>query len=286
MIDMIAGDLKSIVDGDMLPASYSGDNTGRATIGAAKALLAKVYLTFGKPADAVSILEGMIDTYSLQDNVEDVFSVSNKMNSEIIWAIRYNKEIVDEGHGAWYSITNLTDDSNQTATLKSLYTAGDARKALIEYVQVPGVKVCLMRKFYDTQDATTKQYGNDFIVLRYADVLLMYAEALNEVAYDSSASSPALAALNEVHERAGLDKLFINDVPDQNSFRKAVMLERQKEFPYEGHRWFDSIRLGGAIEAAEAEGHSVQAYQYLFPIPTTELERINNTELLWQNPGY
>ena len=143
-----------------------------------------------------------------------------------------------------------------------------------------------MRKFYDTPDASTTQYGNDQILLRYADVLLMYAEALNEVGYDSSADSPALQALNEVHTRAGLDPLNITDIPDQEAFRRAVCLERQKEFPYEGQRWFDLVRMGYAAEAVAAEGHAIQSYQLLFPIPNTELERINDTSLLWQNPGY
>ncbi|MCF0182038.1 MAG: RagB/SusD family nutrient uptake outer membrane protein, partial [Muribaculaceae bacterium] len=251
-----------------------------------RCILRDDYLTFGHPQQAADLLATMLDSYKLLPNVADVFSVDNKMNAEIIWAIRFNKTVPGEGHGAWYSITNLTDDSGQTSILKNLYDDNDQRKPLIEYVQVPGIKVCLMRKFYDTQDASTKQYGNDFIVLRHADVLLMYAEALNEVAYNNSPSSPALKALNDVHTRAGLAPLNIGDIPSQADFRKAVMLERQKEFPYEGHRWWDVVRMGGAKEAAAAEGHDIQDYQYLFPIPTTELERINDTSLLWQNPGY
>ena len=156
----------------------------------------------------------------------------------------------------------------------------------MEYVQVPGVKTCLMRKFYDTRDASTAQYGPDFIVLRYADVLLMYAEALNEVAYEGSQNSKSLQALNEVHQRAGLLPIDITDVPSQSAFRKAVLVERQKEFPYEGQRWFDVVRLGYASEVAAADGHNIQEYQQLFPIPNTELERINNESIMWQNPGY
>ncbi len=286
MYDIICGDLKTIVDNNMLPAKYTGSDVGRVTSGAAKALLAKAYLTFKKPKEAADVLATMIDTYSLLPNIADVFDVNNKMNAEIIFAIRYNKQEVGEGHGAWYSITNLTDETNRTATLNHLYSTNDQRAALLEYVQVPGVKVCLMRKFYDTRDATTSQYGCDNIILRYADVLLMYAEALNEVGYNGSQTAPATVALNAVHTRAGLTPIDITSVPDQASFRKAVMLERQKEFPYEGQRWFDSVRLGGAQEAAAAEGHAIQQYQLLFPIPTTELERINNESIMWQNPGY
>ena len=286
MYDLIAGDLRAIVDGEMLPYSYNAEDTGRATMGAAKALLGKVYLTFGHASEAAEILDDLIGQYSLLDNVADVFDVDNKMNSEIIFAVRFNKEVVGEGHGAWFSITNLTDNSGQTPVLQSLYEDNDARKPLIEYVQVPGVNLCLMRKFMDTPDATTKQYGNDQILLRYADVLLMYAEALNEIGYDASQDSPAMSALNQVHTRAGLDPLKITDIPDQDSFRRAVCLERQKEFPYEGQRWFDLVRMGYAAEAIASEGHAIQNWQLLYPIPTTELERINDPSLLWQNPGY
>lgn len=286
MYEFIAGDLKEIVDNEMLPASYSADDTGRATLGAARALLGKVYLTFGKAQEAADVLDDLVGQYRLLDDVADVFDVSNKMNDEVIFAVRFNKEVVDEGHGAWFSITNLTDNSGQSPVLKTLYDDNDARKPLVEYVQVEGVKLCLMRKFYDTPDPTTNKYGNDQILLRYADVLLMYAEALNEVGYDGSAESPALKALNDVHTRAGLDPLNITDLPDQEAFRRAVCLERQKEFPYEGHRWFDLVRMGYAAEAVAEEGHAIQNYQLLYPIPNTELERINDPSLLWQNPGY
>lgn len=287
MYNYLAGDLEQIVKENMLPESYSGKDIGRATLGAAKALLAKVYLTFKHPQEAVNVLSGMMGSYELLPDIADVFDVNNKMNREVIFAVRYNKTVVGEGHGAWYSLTNLTDDNNRTVTLSNLYNGtNDARADLLEYVKVPGVNTCLMRKFYDTRDESTRQYGSDNILIRYADVVLMYAEALNEVAYSASPDSEALKVLNQVHTRAGLSPIDIADVPSQDDFRKAVMLERQKEFPYEGHRWFDSVRLGGAKEAANAEGKSISDYQLLYPIPLSEIERINNTDILWQNPGY
>lgn len=287
MYNYLAGDLEQIIKENMLPDSYSGKDIGRATSGAVKALLAKVYLTFKRPQEAAKVLSGMIGSYELLPNIADVFDVNNKMNKEIIFAVRYNKAVVGEGHGAWYSITNLTDDPNRSNTLIHLYDGtNDARAELLEYVKVPNVNTCLMRKFYDTRDESTRQYGPDNILIRYADVVLMYAEALNEVGYSGSPDSEALKALNMVHTRAGLNPIDIADIPDQASFRKAIMLERQKEFPYEGHRWFDSIRLGGAIEAALADGKSINEYQLLYPIPISEIERINNPAILWQNNGY
>lgn len=286
MYDAITGDLEAIVNGKMLPESYDKNNAGRASLGAAKALLAKVYLTFKQPAKAVPVLESLMGKYSLQKNFLDIFDVAKKNNSEIIFALSYNKTLPSEGHGAWYSIGNLTNETNRDPALDACFYEGDVRSSAIEYVQVPGVKVCLMRKYYDTPDATTTQYGSDFIILRYADVLLMYAEALNEVGFNSSQNSPALKALNEVHVRAGLSPIDIATVKDQAAFRKLILRERQAEFPYEGHRWFDAIRMDAIQEVAANKGLNIDAYQARYPYPSNELQRINNTSLVWQNPGY
>ena len=280
MYNYIAGDLKSIIDEIMLPASYSGDDIGRATSGAAMALLGKVYLTFHKWQEAADVLSQLRGKYELLKPVQDVFDVENKMNREIIFAVRFNKEVENEGHGYWFSTTNLTDNTNQSEALVNCYEANDARKALITYVQAAN-NVCLMPKFMDTRSTTYNVVGNDQILLRYADVLLMYAEALNELHYDASSSSVALECLNDVRTRSGIEALDASDVPDKASFRKAILDERQREFPYEGHRWFDLVRMGYAQEVM-----GIQDYQLLFPIPQNEMEKIGNTDILWQNPGY
>lgn len=283
--DFLVGDLNQVINENMLPSSYTSADMGRVTSGAAMALLGKIYLTFHKWTEARNVLSQLVGRYSLMTTPEQVFDVNNKMNDEIIFAVRFNKDVEGEGHGYWFSIINLTDDTNQTKSLKECYKDGDKRKNLITYVKVED-KVCVMNKFKDVKSATYNTVGNDQIILRYADVLLMYAEALNEISYSNLQNSEAMVALNAVHTRAGLSPLQITELPDQDSFRKAIMLERQQEFPYEGQRWFDLVRMGGAKEAMKAEGHIIQDYQYLYPIPKTELERINNTELLWQNTGY
>lgn len=285
MYDLIAGDLKEIVDHNMLPDSYKGNSIGRATSGAARALLGKVYLTFHKWTESKDILEPLIDKYSLLLNPADVFDVDNKMNSEIIFAIRFNKSVVGEGHGNWYSSANATSPDFQTPQLISAYNnAADKRKDLISFEKVGNIYV--IKKYYDIADASTNNTGNDLILLRYADVLLMYAEALNEVAYSNSQTSNAMKALTEVRERAGLDAIKITDLPNKDTFRKAILEERQREFPFEGHRWFDLVRMGYAKEVLAATGHSIQDYQLVYPIPKTEIEKVNNTSILWQNEGY
>ncbi len=285
MLEFIGGDLKAIVEENMLPESYSGEDLGRATSGAAMALLGKVYLTFHEWDLASDVLSQLIGKYELIKPVSKVFDVENKMNKEIIFAIRFNKEVEGEGHGYWYSITNLTDDSNQSESLVNSYATNDDRKNLITYVNA-AANVCLMNKFFDVKSDTYNVVGNDQILLRYADVLLMYAEALNEIGYDASEGSVALKQLNDVRERAGLGKLSNVELPDQSSFRRAILDERQREFPYEGHRWYDLVRMGYAKEIMKNEGFEIQDYQLLFPIPQNEIEKIGNTEILWQNPGY
>ena len=286
MYTYIAGDLEAIVNDAMLPTSYTGAGKGRITLGAAKALLGKVYLTFGKNQEAAILLAGMIGSYDLLPNIADVFNVSNEDNREIIFAVKWNKTIVSEGHGAWFSISNLTDDSGRSQILKNLYEDNDARKALLDYRKVEDVNLYLMNKFYDSRDETNLTYGNDQILLRYADVLLMYAEALNNIAYSNDQNSEQMKALNAVHTRAGLSSLSITDLGSQDAFRRAICKERQMEFPYEGHRWFDVVRMGYAQEFAAAEGHDIQSYQLVYPIPNAEIERINDPSLLWQNPNY
>lgn len=285
MFDLIAGDLKEIVDNNYLPETYSSADMGRATSGAAKALLGKVYLTFHKWTEAKDILSQLIGKYQLVSPIAQVFDVDNKNNNEIIFAVHFNKEIEGEGHSYWYNLTNASDDTNQTSSLLNTFPTGDARKDLITYVQVEK-NVRLMNKFYDTKSPTFKTVGNDQILLRYADVLLMYAEALNEIQYDASEGSPALKYLNAVRQRAGISNLTTKQLPTQEKFRKGILVERQREFPYEGQRWFDLVRMGFAKSVMAENGVEIKDYQLLFPIPQQEIEKVGDKSILWQNPGY
>ncbi len=285
MFDLIAGDLKEIVDNNYLPENYSSADMGRATSGAAKALLGKVYLTFHKWTEAKDILSQLIGKYQLVSPIAQVFNVDNKNNNEIIFAVHFNKEIEGEGHSYWYNLTNASDDTNQTSSLLNTFPTGDTRKDLITYVQVEKT-VRLMNKFYDTKSPTFKTVGNDQILLRYADVLLMYAEALNEIQYDASEGSLALKYLNAVRQRAGISNLTAKQLPTQEKFRKGILVERQREFPYEGQRWFDLVRMGFAKSVMAENGVEIKDYQLLFPIPQQEIEKVGNKSILWQNPGY
>lgn len=265
-----------------LPSSHGSSGFGRATSGAARAYLGKVLLTQGKHAEASSTLNS-ISGYSLLGNVADVFDTGNKTNNEIIFSIRFDKNVAGEGHGLWFAISDIST-SPLTPKLVNAYNTSDARKSLIDY-QSEGT-LLVPSKFFDTQSSSTNQYGNDYILMRYADVVLMQAEALNEQGYQPNGQ--AFSLLNEVRNRAGLTTpLTATDLPDQQSFRNAVLNERFLEFPLEGQRWFDLIRTGKATsEISSGIGLNIQGYQFLYPVPQSEIEKINNTSIFGQNAGY
>ncbi|MRI63765.1 RagB/SusD family nutrient uptake outer membrane protein [Ornithobacterium rhinotracheale] len=282
MLKFIAGDLKMIIDDNMLPEKYDNVNVGRATSGAARALLGKVYLTFHKNTEAVNVLTPLVNKYQLLENPLDIFDVNNKTNDEIIFSVRFNKDILNEGHNYWFHITNRKDENYQVPSLKQLYTDDDKRKPLLLYEQAEK-RVYLMNKFMDIKNESYKQVGNDQILIRYADVLLSLAEALNEISYNEE----SVKYLNEVRVRAGLEALTTSELSNQELIKKMILDERHREFPYEGHRWFDLVRMGYAKQIMKkAQDIDVKDYQLLFPIPQSEIEKINDDKILWQNPGY
>ena len=269
----------------LLPEKRSKE-VARVTKIAAQALIAKVYLTFGKYPEAQKVLEdAMTDTgYGLMATTAQVFDISNKMNKEIIFALYYNKTN-DHGHGYWYSTnTNvLADVRNPTPEFKAIYSAEDNRLNLINtYTKITN-SLYAMTKWMDTYDAQfTQQVGNDFPLLRYADVVLMYAEALGQ----QGNISGALTYLNKTRKRAGLAELTEAEVADKKAFIRELADERGREFALEGQRWFDLVRLDLAVDFFKARGYSVDSHNLLFPIPQDQIEIVNDKSILWQNPGF
>lgn len=289
LYEAIEADLAFSASSGNLPAAFTGNDWGRATSMAATTLLAKVYLARGKYQEAKELLEPYISPggqYDLLGDIANVFSVSNKMNKEIIFSVRYNKDLAGQGHGLWLSSSSASA-SQIPQTMINSYTGNDQRRPLLEMVRSgTSGNNYVPRKFLDTYSTViTSQVGNDYILFRYADILLMYAEAANEVSY--SAAGNAINALNRVRQRAGLERLTGLDLPSQQDFRKAILEERRLELSYEGHRWFDLVRTGRASEVIRsAEGITVPGFRLVFPIPNNEIEKINNINLLKQNEGY
>ncbi len=269
-----------------LPASYTGADVGRATSGAAKGLLGKVYVTEKKFSQAIPVLREVISagTYRLLPNVADVFAVANKNNAEILFAVKFRKGVggaLPEGHALWYG-TNIGD--NIEASLRAAYPTGDKRLPLTVQIPVPSNVNVVPRKFYD-EFSSTNDVGNDFPVLRYADVLLLFAEALTESAI--TFSGEALGALNQVRTRAGAPLYTEAQLGGmQAAFRETIIKERRLELALENDRWFDLVRTGKAVDALKVTGINVPANRLVYPIPQSEIDTYNNPTTFPQNPGY
>jgi hypothetical protein len=277
----IEKDLTAAVAG--LPVSYTGSDVGRATSGAARGLLGKVYVTEKKYDLAVSTLRDLITgtTYQLLPNITDVFSVTNKNNAELLFSVKYRKGgLLGEGHGSWFG-TNIGD--NIEPSLRAAYSSSDKRLPLTVQVPVPTSVNSVPRKFYD-ELSSTNDVGNDFPVLRFADVLLLYAEALNQVGYQ--ATGDAFTALNRVRTRAGVAAYTSTQLATKEAFQTAVIAERRLELALESDRWFDLIRTGTAVDAIKVTGITMPAYRVLYPIPQSEIDVYNNPTTFPQNQGY
>ena len=285
---------------DNLPVSYTEVDVGRATTGAAKSLLGKVFLTQGNYAGAASILKEVIDrgTYHLLANYGDLWRSANANGPESIFEVQYKKG--GKGTGSPYTnffaprgselavtIVGTAYGRNlPTADIIAAYEPGDRRKnasvALSYQLNGQTVDQPYVMKYRDVPYVEGDANDN-WTVLRYADVMLMYAEALNEV--NGGPVPDAYLMVNNVRQRAGLGVLVSG--LDKQGFAMALEHERQVELAFEGHRWFDLLRTGRALPVMNAHFQGVIAikpYQLLFPVPQSQINI--NPSLIKQNEGY
>ena len=163
------------------------------------------------------------------------------------------------------------------SSLYELYAVGDLRKGLV----TESSNVYYINKWSPSPNNSTDDGGDNHFVVRYADVLLLYAECLNE----NNKTAAAATYLNMVRNRANLDDTTASS---QSDMRSAIAKERRLELAGEGHRWFDLLRTGKALETMNAffqnDGSkiTVEAYRLLSPLPQAEVD-ITKME---QNPGY
>ncbi|WP_460504151.1 RagB/SusD family nutrient uptake outer membrane protein, partial [Hymenobacter agri] len=197
-----------------LPATVPTADLGRVTKGAAQGILGKVYLTEKKYGDAAAILNTVIATnaYALQATYANIFATNNEMNSEILFAVRYSKGAL--GIGSPFA-NNFATAASQVGGIGTSDQFFSLHKGLVDAFTASGATdvraaasygtgtvgsttVYFTKKYTDTPTASLDG-ENDWIVLRYADVLLMYAEAVNEA---SGVTPAALEAVNKVIRRS------------------------------------------------------------------------------------
>lgn len=331
---------------NVLPISYTSPNVGRATRGAALALLAKVYLTkaslplniAGHYADAVQTAEYVLSvadggtgtyngqptaTYNLFTNYAQVFLPANKNGVEHIFSAQFKTNSQDQGNnqnprsiltnipglvGSYADMVRFyKKDNDNYFSVYKLYTPADKRRNVtfvrrfkspstgniyslpIANPAVANDSTPFFNKAWDPGSlAPTNQSAANVAIVRYSDVLLIHAEAENEL---NGPTAKAYKSLNRVRVRAGLDPLVEGSL-SKDEFREAVYLDRRLEFVFEYQRWFDLIRQKDAAGNATfvtnlhtAGKTNAAEYHRLYPIPQSEVD-INPLIQGHQNPGF
>jgi len=304
-----------------LPNTVPLAQAGRVTMGTALTLQGKVWLTRKDFAKAKASLDQVValGTYSLVPNYADIFDPNNKNNAESIFEVQFQGgNDLGESSGFIYNfyprdtqgeVTGFPGVSGggwniPTNDIINDYEAGDLRKdvSLSEgYTSVDGdfVPVPFIEKFHHTHSIQGRQDDN-WPVFRYADVLLMLAEAINE---QSGPTAAAYAYVNQIRNRAGLADI---SGMAQDQFRVALLHERRIELAFENHRWFDlkrTLSTAELVNLLNAHGLAERANpttprgsvdfalgDYIFTanellLPIPEREIIVNPNLV-QNPGY
>jgi len=253
-----------------LPSSYaSAGDLGRVTKWAAKGLLAKAYMTLGGSANlalAKGLLEEIINSnqYNLLSTgitvagtvlspYASIFDVSNEMNKEIIFAVRYLGGTTGIGSPFWtlfapdgtanlfLKVGTPGGHFNPTPELVNLYNSNplDTRTSSCfrVYVKNKTTTIYYPSKYIDPNMTQANQSENDWIVLRYADIVLMHAEIMAQDGNFATAHND----VNKIRVRAGIAPLVAFTSP--TVALDAVYKERRLEFAFEDHRWFDLLRM-------------------------------------------
>ena len=270
--------IKDLIVAKGLPEVWDESERGRATSYAARALLAKVYLYMKNYQEVINELTSVVADINAKRNLSLVpmpqtFPNNLKTSKDIIFAVQYLKGGVGESVHQ-----NNRYRNNDNGNIISLEQAefennDDNRKALVAPTgsgQRPG-------KF--DAPATNNETSADFPVMRCAEVMLMYAEAANELS--AIPTQEALDALNAVRINANLMGKTLEELSTKEIFRQAVYKERRLELALECDRWFDIVRTGQMTTVFPG----IAAYRQLYPIPQTEIENVSDKDG-WQNEGY
>ncbi|WP_300435551.1 RagB/SusD family nutrient uptake outer membrane protein [Christiangramia sp.] len=287
--------------GDSLPPAQS--EYGRATSGAALGYLTKFYLNTKQWPLAAEAAMDVIDSgvhFLFQGERSELFALENEGHSEFIFVAPF-PENVQEGGNNYISFAAPPGYQFQfppkrifSAHLKirseflELFSAEDERlnAFLFEYVDQAGDLITLGEddvrsfKYKEDPNGIAQFSGNDFPYLRYADILLSRAEALNEI---EGPNEESINLMNQVRQVAGLENLTLNDFSSKERLRNFILDERGREFHTEALRRQDLIRHGKFIEYALDRGKPAAPYQVVFPIPQSEIDKNSNLE---QNEGY
>lgn len=299
----------------VLKPKYADGDLGRATSGAAQALLAKAYLTLGgKPwnksenwakaaQEAKSIMTNAAFGYDLWDDYDQVFLLKNEHGPEYVFSLECESQMssgrdyptftgIRNGDqtklGGWSSVAATVHFFNSMAETDKrrgrtfvLSYRGYANPQNV-YTYPGNISLPHFNKFIDYADINatgTADYAMNMPIIRYSDVLLTQSEAENEA---NGPGAAAVEGINMVRARAGLPALNPANFTKE-TLRDAILQERVWEFCEEGQAYFDLKRMNGLIKRLAPLGITATEKHYVFPIPQTELDVNPNLE---QNEAY
>ncbi|SHM56500.1 Starch-binding associating with outer membrane [Cyclobacterium lianum] len=277
----ILDDLTSAVPD--LPVSYGSASftRGRATQGAANALLSRVHLYRGEWQQAAERAQNVLeneDLYGLAAN----YGFWGENNQEYVFAIQ-NSEIDNgrTGSGGWASYYNPAEDGARgdapfSANLLAAYDANDRRITEISKEGDNG-------RIYTTKFPDAINNSDNSPIIRTTEVVLNRAEALAQL---EGVNAESLDLINQLRERAGLAEVAAGDFSGTADFVDFILEERRKELAFEGHRRMDLLRYGRALRPESDEHYAASQAgedKTILPIPQRELDI--NPELV-QNDGY
>jgi hypothetical protein len=300
-----------------LPEAYPTAELGRATRWAATSLLSKVYLTLGQWQNAAAKAKEVIDSgqFSLveveaPEDFQEIFGPDVLTNSEEIFSLKHAR-VPGLGFGAlwlmhragsgyslgsnahawfgnfdsWLGDWVLELNGPDMRTNDWLYNGPEDERFLSAEIPM------LFKKFRDTESDPP---GNDFPVIRYAEVLLIYAEA--SAMANNGPTDESYLYLNQIRRRAYGEDLnspsMLADYPEgltAQQFQDSVLQERAIEFVMEGKRWYDLLRTGKTLEVIRAAGPikaNIQERHLRWPIPAEEIDNNEGLTAEDQNPGW
>ncbi|MEI6751846.1 MAG: RagB/SusD family nutrient uptake outer membrane protein [Paludibacter sp.] len=346
--ELIMPDLK--IAAAQLPSTYSSNNIGRVTKWAAKGMLAKAYITRHSTNDLDSALvllndiinnspHGLLTTDALVVGkllkpYASIFDITQEMNKEVIFAIRFKggtsgigspfwSTFAPDGSGSLFlTVGTPGGDNNATGDLLNVLR-GDTigtnlpniryHSSIIWYGKKSSSMIGAPNKWVDLTIQQVNQGENDWIVLRFADILLLRAEVLAQGATPDGARTD----VNAIRARAGVNQYTSAFTSNTDALDK-VYLERRLEFAFENIRWFDLLRMNKSYGIPEkaitilkyemTDANSLDFYnlyskykpivppspeyfttsKLLLPIPQEEIDTYNsgNSLTLTQNDGY
>ncbi|MDR1601167.1 MAG: RagB/SusD family nutrient uptake outer membrane protein [Tannerella sp.] len=331
----IVQDLKDAAAALPRADEYADADRGRATQGAAYAYLAKVYLVWGQTSEKSGAAvqkeryreslnySAQVTGYELEENFLDNWSKINRNGKESIFATQHIQGQAAASDGGnhlvhcsfyggfsnsrlphvyatsdyWYHDFDDRDQRKKGTYVKELFDPSTGEVFVFDRVR--------FRKYIDTTDVISSANTRDInrTIIRYAEVLLLRAEALNE--FNGGPTDEAYVAINQVRRRA-FRQFPLTAVPaepgvdlppglDYAGFRQRIQQERVFELTYEQNRWTDLVRwrtFVGTLRNAVKQGYLSEEYNkqnvklkyYRFPIPKGQ--RDINPDGLWQNWGY